>query len=142
MLKRLLFVLLLTLSLHAQIHITVDATDAPRKLFLAHLQMRAPAGPMRLAYAKWIPGEHGPTGPITDLVDLRVMANGQRIEWRRDPVDMFAFNIDVPKGATSIDVDLSYPPPTGERAFTAGPSATANLAVIAWNTLLLFPPGK
>src|SRR4029079_16596657 len=54
----------------------------------------------------------------------------------------FAFNIDVPKGATSIDVDLSYLSPTGERAFTAGPSATANLAVIAWNTLLLFPPGK
>ena len=140
--RRLLLLFLLAIPAHAQIRITVDATDAPRKIFRAHLQMPAAAGPMRLAYAKWIPGEHGPTGPITDLVDLRVTANGQRIEWRRDPVDMFVFHVDVPKGATSLDVDLSYLSPTGDRAFTAGPSATANLAVIAWNTLLLFPPGK
>src|SRR5215212_5502667 len=147
MLKRLPFLLLfaftLTLTLTAQpIRIVVDATDAPRKIFRAHLTIPAAPGPMRLAYAKWIPGEHGPTGPISDLVDVRVAAHGQRIEWQRDPADMFAFNIVVPRGETAVDVDLAYLSPTAERAFSAGPSATANLAVLSWNTLLLFPPGK
>ena len=141
--RRLLFVLCLALSVHAQtIRVVVDATDAPRKVFHAHLTIPAAAGPMRLVYAKWIPGEHGPSGPITDLVNLRIAANGQRVEWRRDPRDMFAFDIDVPRGATSVDVDLSYLAPTGERAFSAGPNATESLAVVSWNTLLLFPPGR
>jgi predicted metalloprotease with PDZ domain len=143
MLKRLLFILLFAFAIQAQtIRVAVDATDAPRKIFRAHLSIPAAAGPMRLAYAKWIPGEHGPTGPITDLVDLRITANGQRVEWSRDPLDMFAFRIDVPAGASAVDVDLAYLSPTGERAFSAGASATENLAVISWNTLLVFPPGK
>jgi len=139
----LLFVLVLSSVLQAQtIRVAIDATDAPRKLFRAHLEIPAAPGPMKLAYAKWLPGEHGPTGPITDLVDLRIKANGQPVEWHRDPRDMFVFTIDVPRGASSIDVDLAYLAPTGERNFTAGPSATANLAIVAWNTLLLYPPGK
>src|SRR6185436_14120565 len=110
MMKRLLFLLFVTSTLAAQpIRIVVDATEAPRKLIRAHLTIPAAAGPMRLAYAKWIPGEHGPTGPITDLVDLRIKAGGgQAITWQRDPLDMFAFNLVVPSGASSIDVDLAY----------------------------------
>jgi predicted metalloprotease with PDZ domain len=143
MLKRLLFLLAFAFTLAAQpIRVVVDATDAPRKLFRAHLTIPAAPGPMRLTYAKWIPGEHGPTGPITDLVDVRIAAHGQPIAWQRDPLDMFAFNLVVPNGQSSVDIDLAYLSPTGERAFSAGPSATANLAVLSWNTLLLFPPGK
>src|SRR5262245_36913713 len=128
MLKRLLIVTFLALSLNAQtIHVAVDATDAPRNLFNAHLTIPAAAGPMRLAFAKWIPGEHGPTGPITDLVNVRMKANGQPLVWRRDPTDMFVFNVDVPRGATSIDVDLTYISPTSERNFSAGASSTPNL---------------
>jgi len=131
-------------SINAQnIRITVDATDAPRKIFRAHLTIPAAPGPLRLVYPQWIPGEHGPSGPVRDLVDLRIVAGNEPLPWRRDPRDMFAFEIDVPRGAPPfIDVDLAYLSPTGERAFSAGPSATANLAVISWNTLLLFPAGR
>ena len=140
--RRILLVLCFAIPLHAQaIRIVVDATDAPRKIFNAHLTIPAKPGLMRLVYPKWIPGEHGPSGPITDLVNLRITANGQHVAWQRDPRDMFAFNIDVPPGATTIEADVSYISPTGERAFSAGPSATENLAVLSWNTLLLFPPG-
>jgi hypothetical protein len=111
--RRLLIIVFLALSLQAQtIRVAIDATDAPRKIFHSHLTIPAAPGPMRLAYAKWIPGEHGPTGPITDLVNLRIAANGQRVEWTRDPRDMFVFSIDVPNGASAIDVDLSYIAPT------------------------------
>lgn len=146
MLKRavVLLSLLLAATLHAQepIRITVDATDAPRKIFHSHATIPAKPGPMQLAYAQWIPGEHGPTGPITELVNLRIAANGQPIAWQRDARNMYVFNVDVPKGASAIDVDLSYLSPTVGGNFTSGPSATPNLAVIAWNTLMLFPLGR
>ena len=132
----------LTASLDAQtIRAAVDATDAARKLFHVHLTIPATAGPMKLAYAKWLPGEHGPTGPIDELVNLRITANGQRVAWTRDPRDMFVFHIDVPTGTSAIEVDATYIAPSGGN-FTAGASATPNLAVLGWNTVLLFPPGK
>lgn len=69
----------LATSLHAQtINVTADATDAPRRIFHAHPTIRSPRGRRDCAYAKWIPGEHGPTGPIADLVNVRITANGQR----------------------------------------------------------------
>jgi hypothetical protein len=89
--------LLLAISIHAQpIRVTVDATDAPRKIFHSQLTIPATPGPMRLGYAKWIPGEHGPSGPIVDLVNVRITANGQPLVWRRDARDMFVLHVDVP----------------------------------------------
>jgi predicted metalloprotease with PDZ domain len=141
--KRALLLLLFAVSLDAQtIRVAVDATDAARKLFHSHLTIPAAPGPMKLAYAQWLPGEHGPTGPIDELVNVRIAANGQRVAWTRDPRDMFVFNIDVPAGANEIEVDATYLAPTDRGSFTAGPSATPNLAILGWNTVLLFPPGK
>ncbi|HEV7241097.1 MAG TPA: M61 family peptidase [Thermoanaerobaculia bacterium] len=144
MLKRaLLLLVFVAVSLHAQtIRVAVDATDAGRKLFHSHLTIPATPGPMKLVYAKWLPGEHGPTGPIDELVNVRITANGQRVAWTRDPRDMFVFHLDVPAGASALEVDATYLAPTDRGSFTAGPSATPNLAVLAWNTVLLFPPGK
>jgi predicted metalloprotease with PDZ domain len=146
MLKRvpsiLVFFVAITLQAQTPIRVSVDATDAARKVFHAHLTIPAAPGPMKLAYAKWIPGEHSPTGPIVDLVNLRIAANGTPVEWRRDPGDMFVFLLDAPAGTTSLDVDLTYLSPIAGGNFTAGPNSTANLAILSWNTLLLFPPGK
>src|SRR5688500_6605546 len=115
---KVLAALLLALPLYAQtIKVAVDATDAPRRLFHSHLTIPATAGATRLVLAKWIPGEHGPTGPIVDIANLRITANGGRVEWRRDPLDMFVFHADVPRGASALEVDLSYLSPTGDRAF-------------------------
>src|SRR5712692_6488009 len=62
-----------------QIHLNVDATDAPRRLYHVHLTVPAKSGPMTLVYPKWIPGEHMPTGPIADLVGLKIQAAVQTI---------------------------------------------------------------
>ncbi|HUR82272.1 MAG TPA: M61 family peptidase, partial [Thermoanaerobaculia bacterium] len=113
-----------------------------RKVFHSRMTMPAAAGPMKLAFAKWLPGEHGPTGPIVDLVNVRVTANGQSVAWARDPRDMYLFNVNVPSGAKELVVEASYLAPIASGQFTAGETATANLAVISWNTLLLFPPGR
>ena len=55
----------------------VDATEAPRKIFHARMTIPAKPGTLTLYYPKWIPGEHGPTGPIQDLAGLKFTANGQ-----------------------------------------------------------------
>jgi len=78
---RLLFCCCLLMSVCAfaqgPITLSVDATDAPRKIFHAQLNIPATPGTLTLLYPKWIPGEHGPTGPIQNLTGLKFSANGQ-----------------------------------------------------------------
>src|SRR5436190_17610106 len=88
------------------ITLNVDATEAPRKLFHARMTMPALPGPMTLVYPKWIPGEHGPTGPIINLSGLKITTGGKTIIWRRDDVDMYAFHFEVPAAAKEIQVAL------------------------------------
>src|SRR5271154_5674294 len=64
--------------------VEVDVTEAPRKLLQARLHIPAKPGPLTLYYPKWVPGEHGPTGPITDLAGLKITAAGKPVVWRRD----------------------------------------------------------
>ena len=69
------------------VSLAVDATEAPRKIFHARMTIPASAGTLTLYYPKWIPGEHGPTGPIQELAGLKFTANGQILKWRRDLLD-------------------------------------------------------
>src|SRR5579863_3853631 len=54
----------------APLTLAVDATDVGRKRYRVHETVPATAGSLTLVYPKWLPGEHAPTGPITDLVGL------------------------------------------------------------------------
>jgi len=123
----------------APIAIRVDASEAPSHLLHAHLTIPASPGPLALFYPKWIPGEHGPTGPISGLTGLRFTANGAAVTWQRDPMEMYEFHVDVPAGASAIDVDLDYLVPALGTNFTAGASTSPRLAVLSWNTVLLYP---
>jgi predicted metalloprotease with PDZ domain len=98
-------------------------------------------GPLTLLYPQWIPGEHGPTGPIENLVGLKFSSGGNSIPWRRDDVNMFAFHLDVPPAATSLDAAFDFISPPEEPGFSSGSSATTRLAVLSWNQLVLYPQG-
>lgn len=118
----------------AAMTLNVDATDAARNIVHTKLSIPVRPGPLTLLYPKWIPGEHSPTGPINDLVGLKLSANGKPIPWRRDDVEMFAFHCDIPPDVTALDVtfdDVSQPDST----------ASAKLARIKWNRLLVYPEG-
>ena len=131
-----------TKSATPTITISVDATSAPRKIFHAQLIIPASAGMLTLYYPKWIPGEHGPTGPIQDLTGLKFTANGQTLKWRRDLLDGWTFHIEVPAGASAVNASLDFVSPTGEEGlFTGGASATDKMTVLSWNTVLLYPAG-
>jgi predicted metalloprotease with PDZ domain len=124
------------------ISIFVDATDAPRKIFHARLTIPAKPGNLTVYYPKWIPGEHGPTGPIQDLAGLHFTAKGQELPWRRDLLDGWTFHVEVPAGAASVDAALDFISPAGpEGIYTGGATATDRMAVLNWNAVLLYPEG-
>src|SRR5581483_12012849 len=110
-----------------EIKIQVDATDAPRKILHAHLTIPAKPGPMTLLYPEWIPGEHGPTGPITDLVGLQIRAGAQNIPWQRDSVNLYAFHLTVPSGANQLDIAFDFISSPRTQGFSSGASATTEL---------------
>ena len=140
------FVLILTSTpaVFAQqpIRMRVDATEAPRRLYHVELSIPAAPGPLNLFYPKWIPGEHAPTGPITDLSGLRISSGGRLLEWKRDSVEVFAFHINVPAGSASVDVKLDLLSNSDAAGFSSGASATSELAMVSWNQLILYPQGK
>src|SRR5215813_5755447 len=79
------------------ITIDVDATNTAQGIFSVHeVAPVSSAGPITLLYPRWLPGNHGPSGPINQLAGLVVRGNGQAITWHRDTVDVYAFHIDVP----------------------------------------------
>ncbi|MGA2965974.1 MAG: M61 family peptidase [Terriglobales bacterium] len=122
--------------------LSVDASDAPRKIFHAQLRIPAKPGTLTLYYPKWIPGEHGPTGPIMDLTGLKFTASGKTLQWRRDLLDGYTFHVEVPAGENEVIADLDDASPAGyEAKYSAGMAATEKLYVVNWNTLLLYPAG-
>jgi len=124
------------------ISLAVDATEAPRKILHAKEKIPATPGTLTLYYPKWMPGEHAPTGPIDDLTGLKFTAGGQTLKWRRDLLDGWTINVEVPAGQNEVDADLDYVEPASlQQGFSAGSSATDKLVIVSWNQVLLYPKG-
>jgi predicted metalloprotease with PDZ domain len=92
-----------------------------------------------LLFPKWLPGNHSTTGPIERFGGLRVSANGARVSWTRDVVDMYAFHVHAPAGVSAIDVEFDYLSPTSAKIDPL--EMSQDLIVLDWNTLLLYPAG-
>lgn len=122
-------------------HLDVDLREAPKHIFHARLTLPVHPGPLTLVYPKWIPGEHSPTGPIVDLVGLKIIAAGKEVPWRRDDVDMYAFHIDVPTGVDTLNLSYDYLSPAEPSGSRERPSSTAKLAVLNWYMVTLYPQG-
>jgi predicted metalloprotease with PDZ domain len=125
------------------IELSVDATEAPRRLLHASMKIPVSAGPLTLYYSKWIQGEHAPSGPILDLSGLKLKAAGKPITWRRDELDLYAFHCDIPAGVETLEVALDYLGAEKDRGGLAAsvPCMTPNLAVVSWYWVLLYPKG-
>lgn len=118
------------------ITLEVDASEAPRRIYHARMAFPVEPGPLTLYFPKWIPGTHGPTGPIASLAGLKMTVGDKTVGWQRDEEDMYAFHCVVPEGAKTLDVILDHV--TGGRR---GSTATSKIAVVRWNEMLLYPKG-
>ena len=118
----------------------VDATDTDQGIFDVRQTITAPAaGPMVLLFPKWLPGNHAARGQIEKLAGLVIKANGQVLNWTRDPEDVFAFHITVPDGARELDLSfkfLSATEPDQGRVVV-----TPEIINLQWQSVSLYPAG-
>ncbi|MGA7159598.1 MAG: M61 family peptidase [Bacteroidota bacterium] len=124
---------------HASITLTVDATESPRKILHSRESITVAPGQLTLFYPKWIPGEHGPTGPVIDMAGLKITGSGKPIGWRRDLEEMFAIHCEIPSGIDQIDVAFDFILPPQAEGFSSGASSTAELLVLSWNQVIVYP---
>lgn len=118
----------------------VDASDTAQRIFRVRQTIPVVAGPLTLLYPQWLPGNHAPRGPIDKLAGLVITdGNGQKIAWKRDPANVYAFQLDVPQGVTRIVTEyqtLTPADPTMGRVVIT--PAMLNLQM---NTVVLYPAG-
>ncbi|MBB4617598.1 M61 family metallopeptidase [Sphingomonas abaci] len=122
------------------ITLNVDATDTERGIFTVHETIPvSKTGDVALLYPKWLPGNHAPRGEIEKVASLVVRANGRVLPWTRDPVDVYAFHVDVPQGAKTLDVDFQFLSATkGDQGRIV---ATPTMISLQPNSVSLYPAG-
>jgi predicted metalloprotease with PDZ domain len=119
--------------------LNVDATDLSQQVFRMHMTIPVKPGPLTLLYPQWLPANHGPNGPITQLAGLKFTANGKPLEWTRDPVHVYAFHLTVPEGATALEAEYQYLSPldAGQGRITM----TDDILGVQWISTTLYPAG-
>jgi predicted metalloprotease with PDZ domain len=122
-----------------EIHLTVDASDLEHRVVRVHESITGVGADTVLLFPKWLPGNHGPTGPLDRLAGLTITANGSRLEWTRDTIDVYAFHVAVPAGVKSIELDFQYLSPTSARVGRL--EIGHNVLILDWNTVILYPAG-
>ncbi|NIJ35827.1 putative metalloprotease with PDZ domain [Sphingopyxis panaciterrae] len=118
----------------------VDATDVQQAIFRVKQTIPVTrAGPMVLLSPAWLPGAHSAAGQIEKLTGLKIGAGGKPVRWTRDPVDMWAFHIEVPRGASQLDIEFQFTSPTkpDQGRIVVAP----NMLNLQWNHVSLYPAG-
>ncbi len=123
----------------SDIRLAVDMRRAPQRLVEVRETLEVQPGPLTLYYPEWIPGEHGPNGPIANVAGLTIRAGGKPLRWRRDLRDMFALHVTVPEGAKKLELAFQFLPPKRHGRFSAGPSTGTDLAVLEFNQVVFYP---
>ena len=121
------------------VSVFVDATDLARRIVRIREEIPARPGRLTLLYPQWLPGNHGPSGPLDKLAGITFKANGQALTWTRDPLNVYAFHVDVPEGATGVTAEYQYLTPTDPAQGRV--VMTPNLLNLQWNALVLYPAG-
>jgi predicted metalloprotease with PDZ domain len=112
------------------ITLIVDESQASRRIAFVHEDIQVRPGALDLAYPRWIPGEHGPTGPIQQLAALRIRAGEKTLSWIRDPEEIYTIHIEVPPGADQISVEFDT---------LVENTVSDHQLLLAWNTAVLYP---
>jgi len=122
------------------IDLTVDATDVARGVFKVRETIPVTAaGPLYLLYPRWLPGNHAPRGPIDDVANLSISADAQPLRWKRDPIDVYAIEVDVPEGVRAVTLAFDYVSPT--KAAQGRVVMTGEMLSLQWNLTAFYPAG-
>jgi predicted metalloprotease with PDZ domain len=122
------------------IRLMIDATDTDRHIFRIRETIPVRGGsPAVLLYPQWLPGQHSPAGRIESLGGLRISAKGERLDWKRDPSNVFAFHVNVPAGTAELNVEFQF--------LTAVDSGQGRIVItpemlnLQWSSVIMYPAG-
>jgi predicted metalloprotease with PDZ domain len=119
------------------ISLLVDATNITDRVLNVHETIPIKGRDITLFYPEWLPGTHSPSDPVSELAGLVVTANGKRIPWVRDRVDMYAFHVEVPQDAKTLDINFQYLAPLDPKRGRI----SSKFANVTWDRVLLYPAG-
>jgi predicted metalloprotease with PDZ domain len=122
-----------------EIQLKIDASDTGRRIVRVHETLSGVSPDTVLLYPKWLPGTHAPEGTIDRIAGIHISAGGTPITWKRDPVDVFAFRLNLKPGTHAIDIDFDYLSPTSPKVGAL--EISRELMLIEWNELVLYPAG-
>ena len=121
------------------ITVEVDATNLGQRIMRVRETIPVAPGKLTLLYPAWLPGNHAARGPIDKLAGIQFSAGGQKLAWKRDPADVYAFHLDIPQGVSSITADYQYLTPTDSSQGRV--VMTPSMLNLQWNAVLLYPAG-
>ena len=121
------------------IAVEVDATNLGQRIFRVKQTIPVQAGALTLLYPQWLPGNHAPRGPIDKIAGITFSANGQTLAWKRDPLNVYAFHLDIPQGVTTLVARYDYLTPTD--GVQGRVVMTPSMLNLQWNAVLLYPAG-
>ncbi len=121
------------------IRLDVDATDLQRHIFRVHEEIPVVAGKLTLLYPQWLPGKHAPRGAIDKLAGLVIKAGDQSLPWQRDPLDVYAFHVEVPQGVETLSVDFQFLSP--QEPAQGRVVMTPDMLNLQWDAVALYPAG-
>ncbi len=99
---------------YAGMRLAIDARDLPRKLVSSEvtLPLKGDATQARrisLWYPKWVPGSHGPGGPIANVAGLIIEDGaGHELAWQRTAGEVYRVEVEVPAGVAELSVFMKY----------------------------------
>jgi predicted metalloprotease with PDZ domain len=118
----------------------VDASDLNQGIWTVRQTIPvAQAGRMTLLLPQWLPGNHAPRGPLEKVAGMTFSANGRPLRWVRDPVDVFAFHVDVPAGAQEVEARFQFL--TATETSQGRIVVTREMLNLQWEGVSLYPAG-
>ncbi len=123
------------------IELSVDLRNNVDRIERVHetIPVEPGAKEMVLLYPQWLPGDHEPAGPIESLGGIVTSVDGQRVQWVRDRVSVYAFHVPLPAGAKSVALDFDYLSPI--KASAGRIEISDAIADLEWNEVVMYPAG-
>jgi predicted metalloprotease with PDZ domain len=123
-----------------RIRLHVDARDLERRIFRVRETIPVErSGTITLLFPEWLPGYHAPQAPIELFAGLKIEADGMDLPWKRHPVNVHGFSVEVPEHVSEIAATFQFLSPTDPEQGRVVVGAA--LLILQWNTVLLYPAG-
>ena len=123
------------------ITLDIDASDTVRAAYRVTETIPVASGTkdLILQLPQWIPGHHSPGGTMDELVGVTFTANGKLLKWWRDPVEIYAFHVELPAGTQQVVakfINTSPLQPSEGRV-----TVTPEMLNLQWDRMSLYPAG-